>query len=65
MRAEVTLVVRICNHGSEAVEEKGEGQQEENTNRILLLQLLARIPEEVTKIRSLLLVEVPCHKAKF
>jgi hypothetical protein len=39
---------RICNHVTEATEEK-EGQ-EENPNRLLVLQLLARLPEEVSPV---------------
>jgi hypothetical protein len=39
-------MVRICNHVTEAVEEK-EGQQE-NPNRVLILQLLARLSDEVS-----------------
>jgi hypothetical protein len=46
-QSEFTLS-RICNHVTEATEEK-EGQ-EENPNRLLVLQLLARLPEEVRSV---------------
>jgi hypothetical protein len=49
---------RICNHVTEATEEK-EGQ-EENPNRLLVLQLLARLPDEVRPVfqyRYVLLID--------
>lgn len=39
---------RICNHVAEALEVKeGQQDQEANPNRGLVIQLLARVPEEV------------------